>query len=168
MTLANLLPVLLVLTMVLIGLRIIHMFRARAMRTLARTWGFQYIGPPAPKCWNPRRPKLRPLPSWFSKACLPSGTRQVWNVIEGRQSGVSVLIFDAVIGAKGGAPRTFIACQTEQNPFGIVTSPDRLIQSHGWTILHGVWFLWFSWTMGIQRLEHNVRKLGVGSASWIR
>ena len=165
MTLTNVLPAFLMLTLTLGVVRIIHLFRARAMRTLATTWGFRYIGPLAPKWWNPRHPKLSPpLPVWFSRACLPPGTRQVWNVIEGQQNGVSVLIFDGVIGARGGAPRTFIACQTEQNPFGIVTSPDRLIQSHGWTVLHGVWFLWFSWTMGIQRLGHNV-KLRVGTAT---
>ena len=163
MTLTNVLPLLLILALILGVLRTIHMFRARSMRTLATAWGFRYVGPPAPKWWNPHHPKLSPpLPGWFSKACLPSGTRQVWNVIEGQQNGVSVLIFDGVIGAKGGAPRTFIACQTEQNPFGIVASPDRLIQSHGWTVLQGVYFLGFWWTMGTHRLEHNVRKLGVG------
>ena len=149
MTFTNVLPLLLTLTLALGVVRIIHMFRARAMRTLATRWGLRYIGPPAPKWWNPHHPKVRPpLPVRFSLACLLSGTRQVWNVIEGQQNGVSVLIFDCVIGAKGGQPCTFIACQTEQNPFGIVTSPDRLIQSHGWTVLHGAWFLWFSWTKG--------------------
>ena len=60
-----------------------------------------------------------------------------------------MFIFDGVIGEyKGGAPCTVIACQTEKNPFGIVSSPYRLIQSPGWTFVHGVWFLWFSWTMG--------------------
>jgi hypothetical protein len=147
--------------------RIIHMFRARAMRAFAARWGFQYIGPPAPKLWNPSHPKISPpLPAWFSLACHPCGRRirQVWNVIEGQQNGASVLIFDSVVGEiKGGAPCTLIACQTEQNPFGIVTSPDRVIQSDGWTVLHGVWFLQFSWTMGIKRLGDYVNKLRVGS-----
>ena len=83
--------------------------------------------------------------------------------MEGRQNGVSVLIFDAVLGAKGGSGRTFIACQTEQNPFGIITSLDRVIQSHEWTVLYGVKFLLFTWPMGIQRLDHHMKKLRFGS-----
>jgi hypothetical protein len=161
-TLANALPALLALTLILCVLRIFHRFRARAMRTLATTWGFQYIGPPAPKWWNPFRPRISlPIPTLVFHG-LPT-LRQVWNVIEGEQNGKSVLIFDAVIGAKGGAPCTFIACQAGQNPFGVVISPDRLVQSHGWAVVHGVWFLWFSWEMGIKRLERYVKKLRTGS-----
>jgi hypothetical protein len=165
-TLTNYIPVLVGLTLILGVLRIFYIFRSRALRILADTWGFQYIGPPAPKWWNPSHPKISPpLPGWFSQVCRPSGQRirQIWNVIEGRQNGVSVLIFDAIIGEyRGGAACTFIACQTQHNPFGTGTSPDRLIQSHGWTVLHGVWFLWFSWTMGVQQLEHHVKGLRVG------
>ncbi len=149
------------------ALRIVHMFRARAMRALAARWGLRYIGPPAPKWWNPSHLKISPpLPGWFSQF-HPSGRRirQVWNVIEGRQNGVPVLIFDSVVGQyRGGAPCTLIACETEQNPFGTVSSPDRVIQSHGWTVLHGVWFLHFSWTMGIEGLDNHVKELGVRSA----
>lgn len=149
------------------ALRIVHLFRARAMRALAVRWDLQYIGPPAPKWWNPSRLKTSPpLPGWFSQL-YPSGRRirQVWNVIEARQNGVPVLIFDAVVGEyRGGAPCTLIACQTEQNPFGTVGSPDRVIQSHGWTVLHGVWFLHFSWTMGMKRLDNYVKELRVRSA----
>src|ERR1700680_2314218 len=149
------------LTLILSVLRIFYMFRARAMRTLAARWGFQYIGPPAPRWWwNPSHAKFSPpLPGWLSSVPSVPQIRQVWNVIEGQQNGVSVLIFDGVIGARGGAPCTFIMCQTEQNPFGITTPPDRLIQLHGWTVLHGVWFLWFSWIMGTQRLERHMKKL---------
>jgi len=160
------LKVLVILTLILGAVRTMHMFRARATRRLATLGGFRYIGPPAPKWWNPRHPKLSPpLRAGLSLAFRPSGIRlrQVWNVIDGEQNGVSVLIFDGAIGEiKGGAPCTFVACQTEQNLFGKVTSPDRLIQSHGWTVLHGVWFLWFSWTISVRRLEHNVEKLRVG------
>jgi hypothetical protein len=46
-----------------------------------------------------------------------------------------------------------------------VSSPDRIIQSHGSTVVHGVWFLWFSWTMGIKRLDRYLSKVRVGSAS---
>lgn len=111
-------------------------FRARAMRALAARWGFQYIGPPASRWFSPTHPKISPpLPVWFSLACHPYGSRirQVWNVIEGQQNGVSLLIFDSIIGEGKGVYCTFIACQTEQNPFGTDTSPDRVLQSGGWT-----------------------------------
>lgn len=166
MTLLKFGQLLALLTLIFGLVRIIHMFRARAMRGLAARWGFKYLGPPAPRLLNPSHPKISPpLPVGFSRACQPSGMRirQVWNVIEGQQSGTSVLIFDGVIGEyKGGAPCTVIARQTEKNPFGIVSSPDRLIQSHGWTFVHGVWFLWFSWTMGRKRLDEHLKKLQGG------
>ena len=164
MILHNLLGVLATVLLIVGVAQIIHMFRARAMRALAVRWGFQYIGPPAPRLWNPSHLHISsPLPACLSHF-QPSGKRirQVWNVMERQQSGISILIFDSVIGEyKGGAPCTVIACQTEQNPFGTVTSPDRVIQSHGWTVLHGVWFLWLSWTMGVQRLDYYLKKLAV-------
>jgi len=116
--------------------RIMHVFRARAMRSLAAKWGFRYIGPPAPNWWNPSHLKISPpLPVWLSHF-YASGrqVRQIWNVIEGQQNGTSVLLFDSVIGSRGGAPCTFIGCQTEKNPFGTTKSPDRLIQPQGWTV----------------------------------
>jgi len=145
--------------------RIVYVFRARAMRAFAARWGFQYIGPPALKWWTPKHPKISPSRFGFSLACHPSGRQitQVWNLIEGQQNGVSVLVFDVVLGrGRGSAPCTLIACQTEQNPFGVVSSPVRVTQSHGWTVVHGVWLLWFSWTMGIKRLDGYMSKLRVG------
>ncbi len=147
---------------VLAVVRIVHLFRARAMRAVAAKWGFRYIGPSAPPrwWWNPS----------FKTDSPPVGTthfhppgfaiRQVWNVIEGQRDGIPVLIFDSIMGSKGGQPCTFIGCKTEQNPFGMVTSADRIIQSHGWTVLYGIWFLWFSWTMGIKRLDDHLGELG--------
>jgi len=167
-TLLKFLPLLVALVLFLGMVRVAHVFRARAMRALADRWGFQYIGPTAPERWwlNRSHTKISPpVPAWFA-SWHPSGRRirQVWDVIEGQQNGVSVLIFDCVIGEyRGGAACTVVACQTEQNPFGIVTSPDRVTQTHGWTILHGVWFLWFSWFMGTRHLDRYMRKLRVGS-----
>ena len=167
MTLLKFLPVLAVVMLVFGVTKIFHVFRTLAMRAFAARWGFQYIGPSAPKWWHPSHPKVGPpLPGWFSLACHPSGRRitQAWNVIEGHQDGVSVFIFDSILGqGRGSAPCTVIACQTEQNPFGIVAPPDRVIQSGGWTAVHGVWFLFFSWTMGIPRLDDYVNRLRVGS-----
>jgi hypothetical protein len=162
--LTNLLQVLLMLALTVGVLRIVHAFRAKAMRNLAARLGFHYVGPTAPMWWNPFHPKINPpLPGWLARDFRPGQIRQVWNVVEGQLNGVSILIFDAVIGSKGGTPCTSIACRTKQNPFGVVTSPDRLFQSHGYTILSGVWFLWFSWTMRVQRVERHVKNLRVDS-----
>jgi hypothetical protein len=54
---------------------------------------------------------------------------------------------------------TFLACQTEQNPFGTNIAPDRVIQSHGWTALYRVPFLQIPWTMGAQRLDDHLNEL---------
>jgi hypothetical protein len=138
--------------------KVLHAFRARAIRAFAGRWGFQYIGPGTPK-WSTKISP--PLPVWFV-VCHPSGRRitHVWNVMEGHQNGAPILIFDSILGTgKGSGYCTIFACQTEQNPFGVVTSPDRVLQSHGWTVVHGIWFLWFSWTMGIRRMERYAKAL---------
>jgi hypothetical protein len=157
-------PALAVLTLLFGLVSIPFIFRARAMRALAARWGFQYIGPPAPRFWGFRSfPKVRlPLPVSFPRAGYPVGEiRQVWNLIEGQENGISVLVFDSVIGERTYC--TFVACQTKQNPFGVDTSPDRVIQSHGWTVLCRVRYLQIPWTMGIHRLDDHVNKLRVGS-----
>ena len=164
MILLKLLTVVAVVLLMLGVVRIVHIFRARSMRAFAAKWGLQYIGPTAPPqwWWNPTHLKIGPpLPPWISHF-RPSGKRirQVWNVIEGNQNGVLVLIFDSVIGEyKGGSPCTLIACQGEQTPFRAITSSERVIDSHGWTVLHGVWLLWFSWTMGVRRLDGHLQYL---------
>lgn len=146
--------------------RIVHLIRAHAMRTFATRLGFEHIGPGAPPnwLWNPSHFHTPPpLPSWISHL-RPSGQRirQVWNVIKGNVDGVPVLIFDCVIGeVRGGHPCTVIMCQTEPNPFVTVTSKDRVLATHGWSVLHGSWFLWFSWTMGIKRLETHLNDMRV-------
>src|SRR5260370_1488186 len=92
--------------------------------------------------------------------------RQVWNVIEGQQSGVSVFIFDSYLAKVKGTYCTFIACQTEKNVFGIDTSKYRVIQSGGWAALYRVPFLQIlPWTMSIQRLDDHVNRLRVGSSA---
>lgn len=142
------------------ALHIFYVFRARKMRTLARRVGLQYIGPWAPKLWNPTHVERDPsLPNWVSRFA-PSGLRirQVWNVSKGRLNGTSVLIFDCIVGQyRGGHPCTLIALQTEQSPFGIVTPSIRVVQSHGWTVLHGTWFLRFSWLLTVKRIDIILR-----------
>lgn len=147
------------------AIRIVYMFRAWSMRSLAARWGFQYIGPSFSGWRTSPHPSIK-LPPPFS---LPHGLvhdrriRQVWNVIEGQQGGLSVLIFDSIIGEGRGVYCTFFACKTEQNLFGGDTAPDRIIQSHGWTTLFRVRFLQIPWTMGVQRLDDHLTNLRDGS-----
>ena len=171
MTLLKFLPLLAVLTLIVAVVRVSLMFRARAMRALAVRSGLRYTGPPAFKWWGfPPVPKIRPpVPVPFSLGWWPANKlRQVWNVIEGQQEGVSVLIFDSFIGiGKSGVYRTLFACKTEQSPFRADIPSDRVLQSRGWTILYrSPRFLevpWATWSMGIERLEEHLNELRVGS-----
>ncbi len=144
-------------------------FRARAMRAFAARWGLQYVGPAALRWRLPfkiKPPVLIPFPlAWWPA----NEIRQVWNVIEGQQNGVPVLIFDSFIGGGRGAYRTFFACKTEQNPFEVDRLRDTVIQSHGWTIVYRVPFPlevpWATWSMGTQCLDDHLNRLAVGSGT---
>jgi hypothetical protein len=156
MTDVKLLDIVLALAAILGALRIWYFVRSRAMRRLASKWDFRYIGPTAPpRWWDISRPTIRaPLPSR-----LGSGIAQAWNIIEGEYSGRRLFIFDGLSGGYSSQPRTQIACETEQNPFPLTTSIETVSQIRGWTVLDGVWFLWFSWLMSIKRLERHLRYL---------
>jgi hypothetical protein len=157
--------VLFLLALIFAVVSIVSKFRARAMRDLAAKWGFHYIAPPASRWFSPSHLKISvPLPIWFSRGCHPYGSRirQAWNVIEGKQGNVSLLIFDSIIGEGRGVYCTFLACETERNPFGIETKPDRLIRSGGCTAVYRVRFLQIPWTIGIKRIDDYVNRLGIG------
>jgi hypothetical protein len=163
MTDVTLLAVPLVLVAVLGALRTVHLLRGRAMFALAARLGFRYVGPraPATSWWNPPNGRTGPhLPSWVSHT-NPCGlaVRQVWNVMEGQRNGMPILVFDAIYGSKGGQPFTAIVCQTEQNPFQTVSTRDHVYQSHRSTLLCGVKFLGFSWTMSIRRVADHISNL---------
>ena len=167
MALLRLLPALALLTLIFGMVRITYVFRARAMRSLASRWGFQYMGPSF-SGWRTSSHTLINLPPQLSLAnCLAHGRRirKVWNVIEGQHGGSSVLIFDSIVGEGRGVYCTFFACQTEQNPFGMRTVPDQVIQSHGWTVLFRLRFLQVPSTIGVRSLEDHLNKLQVGSVS---
>lgn len=177
MILLNFLPAIAAVALIVGLVKISLLFRARAMRAFAARWGFQYIGPSAFKwrfawgrSWLTLRKIKPPLPIPFSLAWLSANEiRQVWNVIEGQQNGVPVVIFDSVIEGYHDVYRTFFACKTEQNPFEIDKFRDRVVHSHGWTILHRVPFLllvpWATWSMSIKRIEDHLDKLRTGSIS---
>lgn len=165
--LPGLLTVFVMVAVMLCAVRIFYMFRSRAMRALAARWGLRYVGPPTPPQWwfNPSRPKIGPpLPGWLSQF-YPSGRRftQAWNVIEGTQDGRSFFIFDGLVGdSRRTGPCTLIACHTEQNPFATLRGRDHVVQSHGWTVLHGAHF--FCWVMSTKRLDEYVKELRVHTA----
>jgi hypothetical protein len=152
----KLLSVVVGLSLIIGLLRMMHLLRGRRMRSFATRRGFKYIGPPAPPqwWWNPSRLEIHP-PLTRSALC-GFQARQVWNVIEGNVRGTTVFIFDSIWGSKGGQPLTLIACKTERNPFVVVTSADRVVQARGWTVLQGVSFLGFTWTMSIKRIDGHL------------
>jgi hypothetical protein len=164
---ANLLKSLLMVVAVLIALRISYTIRARAMRALADRWGFRYVGPEAPPVWwyNPlSRTPRPPIPAWISHLNLRGQPTQIWNVIDGEKNGIPVVIFDVIVGEfRGSHACTVIACQTEEDPFVLVASVDRVVQSRGWTVLNGGWFLRFSWTMRVKRVDHHLSEANPGN-----
>jgi hypothetical protein len=34
-----------------------------------------------------------------------------------------------------------------------------VLKKQGWTVLYGVWFLWFCWTMSVKRLDRLISQL---------
>jgi hypothetical protein len=146
---------------VLGAVRIMYFFRARAMRRFASKWCLRYIGPTAPpQLWfNTSSPIIpSPLPGWISRL----GISQAWNIIEGKNNGTSVFVFDGLSDGFRSQPRTCIACETEQDPFGTSSSAERVVQMRGWMVLNGAWFLWFSWLMSIGRLDRHLSNLRAG------
>jgi hypothetical protein len=96
------------------------------------------------------------LPGWVSQL----GVSQVWNIIEGKNQGVSVLIFDGISEGVRSHPCTFIGCQTEQSPFPMTTSAEPVVQMRGWWVFGGVKFFgFFHWFMGTRRLDRHLDHL---------
>ena len=176
MILLKFLPAIAVIALIVGLVRTSLLFRARAMHAFAARWGLQYIGPSTfrwryawGRGWLTLRKVKPPVPIPFSVAWSPANKiRQVWNVIEGQQSGMSIVIFDSVIEGYRDIYRTFVACKTEQNPFEIDKLRDNVVQSHGWTIVYQIPFPllvpWATWSMSIQRLEGHLNTLQVGSS----
>jgi len=131
--------------------KIVPGLRVRAMRSLAARRGFQYIG--------------GPLPASFRMTSYPADDlRFVRNVIEGQSNGMPILIFDCDVGVVGiarGRTCTFIATQTDTNPFGSLGWGERIVQSSGWSALYRLPPLFPSrpWTMGIRRIEDHLDSL---------
>lgn len=151
----TIIKVALMVSAILCAVRIMHFFRARAMRRLASKWGLRYFGPTAPPQWwfNTSHSIIpHPLPGWISRL----GVSQAWNIIEGNNHGVPFFIFDGIVGGGRTYPCTYIACQTEQSPFPITTSAEPVKQIHGWSVLRGLSILGFHWFMGVRRINRHI------------
>ena len=152
---SGILKLVLIVVAILGAVRLMHFFRARAMRRLALKWGLRYFGPTAPPKWwfNTSRAIIpHPLPGWVSRL----GVSQAWNIIEGKNHGVSLFVFDGISEGARTHPCTYIACQTEESPFPMTTSVESVKQIHGWSVLHGLCFLGFYWFMGVGRLSRHL------------
>jgi len=138
--------------------------RAKDMRAVAARWGFQYLGPSASRWRSPSSRDLSSttLPASFPKTCHPVlPFKQVWNVIEGQRSGVSILIFDSIIGLRRGTGRycTFIAINTESNVFSTDICSEKFVHSRGWTGVYRLRLLQVPWTISIHRIEQHLGDL---------
>jgi hypothetical protein len=118
-------------------------------------------------------PKIKPhLP--FSRAWYPADViRQAWNVIEGDVGGVPVVVCDSLLWQLGwwggGQYCTFIACQSEKNPFEVPMSGiadrlrDSVVYKHGWTILYQVPLVlknpFTTFSMSTERLEFHLKSV---------
>ena len=131
----------------------VQFFRVKSMRALAGKLGFRFVD--------------RPLPAYFTMDCDPfDGKPLVWNVIEGQRNGINVLVFDSIVRGGKGFYRTFVAVQTEGEPFprdGTFSS-GKILRSNGWTALYQNWYglgQLVGWTMTVQRIEECITNLRI-------
>jgi hypothetical protein len=155
-------PALLVITAIFVGIKLLYWFRASAMRTLAVRLGFQYTKGD-PRIWY--LPKdHRAIPTTFRLRGFPVDTiSRTWNVIEGEKNGIRVLILDSTLSMGGtrGRYSTFIAAQTDKNPFGTEHPQEKIAHSNGWTALYRLRFWQIPWTLSIQRIEEQLNNLSI-------
>ncbi len=85
----------------------------------------------------------------------------VWNVIEGERNGISILIFDSLIGTGRGARYcTFVATQTSENLFKNLKWREKIAERAGWTALYRIAFLGIRpWSFSISRIKELVANL---------
>jgi len=95
-TLLKFLPAVAIVALLFGCVTVLFVFRARSMRAIAARWGFRYIGPRTPSFWGFRNFRKLEPPVPLPQAChLVGEIIQAWNVIEGQQNGISVLILTA-------------------------------------------------------------------------
>jgi hypothetical protein len=102
------------------------LYRASRIKKLAAKFGFDYLGRTDP-------PFVSLVDTPFSKAT------SFWNVIQGQQAGVRVVVFDCRIGSgRHSWRRTVIAAETSAEVFaGVRFNPELTIDRSGsWQLMH--------------------------------
>lgn len=152
----NNLLILLVIPLIFFGFSVSLMLRARTMRALAASSGLQYVGPQVPRWFGLVRikPRLAIPRNWYPA----NEIWQAWNVIEGERGGVRVLIFDGMLYNMVSTFCTFVACQTESNPFEKDEPGERILKSRDWRILYSTTTL-IPWAMSTAHLERHLNEL---------
>lgn len=162
-TLYRWVPALLVVTVIIVGIKLLLRIRASAMRALAHRLGFQYTEGNSSLWFVPKG--YRPIPTTFRLRGYPMNTlRRTWNVLEGERNGLKVVIVDSILGlgGKGGGRYcTFIATRTENNPFGDRSDQEKIAHSNGWTALYRLRFWQIPWTLSIERIEEHLDNLKI-------
>jgi hypothetical protein len=120
----------LVLTTCFIGIKLLYLSRAAAMRALALRLGFQCRGGEPHLLYLPKN--HHPLPSSFQVRGTPwNKVTRAWNFIEGEKNGTKVLIFDSTLGSGKGVYSTFIAVRADNNPFSNTDPELKIAHSNG-------------------------------------
>lgn len=130
------------------------------MRDFAVKRGFRYLGPSAPKWFG--IPVVQPSLPFQLHLSDASMLRQAWNVIEGEESGLPVLIFDTVLGQIGWYTfRTFVACETPKNPFRNNGPTETQGKSGAWHVIYRMGFLssLVGWSMSIRRIDNHLTQI---------
>lgn len=149
---------LLVLTLCLIGVKLLYRYRSVSMRALALRLGLQFRDGEPHLMYLPKG--HRPLPTSFQVKASPWNTiTRAWNFIEGEKDGIRVLIFDSTLGSGRGIYGTFIAVRTDKNPFKNKDSEEKIAHSNGWTALYRFRFWQIPWTLSVESIEEYVDNL---------
>ena len=126
--------------------RTLRFFRDRDMKALAAKWGFTY--------------KSRALPESFQMHCYPANCiMTAWNVIEGQQNGVRILIFDSTMGEVKGVYCTFVATTGPKSVFMAEVAGEKVVEASGWSAVYRKRFLQIPWTLSVSRIEHRLNEV---------
>ena len=106
-----------------------------------------------------RPTKAASAPESFRLRGYPVDTlRKTWNLVEGKKNGLHVLILDSILGMGGtrGRYSTFIAVQTNHDPFKLRGPDEKIAHSNGWIAVYRLKFWQIPWTLSIERIEAHL------------
>ncbi len=139
------------LAMVVALLFVPRYIRARAMMTLANRWNLSYQGSKLPGSFPLDRRRF-PIPL--------NSFHKVFHVISGTCRGKQVLILEVLAGSGRSAyDTTILAVRADQNPFGPLDKPWKVIESNGWYALIRVGFWRMYWSISISQIETFLGRL---------